>query len=270
MEASASSSMPRPISGSCSIGTPLVQRLMSSPFATGPEAKMLNVDGEGQLQTDILHPEDGLLSFRLDPMTNANHPGSPGGSILPGKPVMLVEEDRAAPFRARLEALPELSPTQFDLQIVGADGGTGVGRFQVFVAEEPPQALEDWQLFGVEQTWTGRSLTDVQTLRFEGRPGQAYYFNVRVADRAGNWTDLGLDPAVSTRIEGAPPSGTPSPPPSSVPATATVTLTPTATLTPTETRTSTETLPPTPDPTRPPNLSPGAFLPRLNSRSELP
>jgi hypothetical protein len=241
-------------------------------FATGPEATIYSLDAAGTLQQRRVAPEGGKHTVTLPGATNRNNPGSQS-SVMGGRPVILVERDTAAPFRAQVEALPPESGTRFDLTVSAADGGTGVGAYQVFAATAPPARVEDWQPVGGETAWPGAPLSASITVPFTGQPGRTYYFAARARDRAGNWSALPLAPQAQTRVAGVAPTAdaatptaprtatstliSPSPTRPPVPSTTpvpSITSTPSSTLTPSTTPTPSTTS------TRPPIVD-TAFLP---------
>lgn len=201
----------------------------SEIFATGPEATRYRLQADGSIVQDILPAQAGKYSLAVPGATNRNNPGS-GSSVMAGRPILLVERDTAAPFRALVQTLPEGSPPQFELVVDAADGGTGVGSFELFFAAGAAPALPaDWQRLGGTRPWTADPLSGQVRVAFSGQPGQSYHFAARAADRAGNWNPLPGAVQASTRIEGVLPtptsvSATPSASATMPPATASPTL----------------------------------------------
>ncbi|MCB9175641.1 MAG: hypothetical protein H6648_00670 [Caldilineae bacterium] len=215
-------------------------------FATGPEASIHALDADGALTSRQVAPVGGKHLLTLPGTTNRNNPGNQS-PVMAGRPLILVERDAYAPFRAQVQGLPERSADPgLDLVVDAADGGTGIGAYQVFVSEgwspgDPP----DWQPVGEARDWPADRLSGTAGWRFEGRPGRRYAFAARASDRAGNWSTLPGEPQAWTLVDGPGPSPEP---PSATPPTAPTPTSPSPTP-PTATR-----VPPSPTPTA---LGPG-------------
>jgi hypothetical protein len=194
-------------------------------YATGREGRLLALDEAGQVQTNAVQPDGGRYKLLLPGTTNRNNPGN-HGPVMAGRPVILVERDTYAPFRAEVLPLPETSPADVHLSVSAADGGTGVGTFRVWYSISPPSRPEDWQDHTAESTWPALPLAGAATLDFAAELGKTYYFAAQARDRAGNWTQLPNAAQARTRIAGAPgptaaptasASASPSPQPSTTP-----------------------------------------------------
>lgn len=235
-----------------------------SVYATGPEATVHRLDAAGMPIAEPMAPNGGQLTVTLPGATNRNNPGNQA-AVMAGRPVIIVERDTAAPFRAQVEALPPESPPAFDLNVAAADGGTGVAAFQVYFATTPPQSATDWTPLGDPRSWPASPLSGTASWSFRGEAGRSYYFAARARDRAGSWSALPATAQAQTRIAGVPvPTNTPAPA-TPEPATATPTLrtaTPTATRAP-MTPGSPTTAPATPEPS--PTPAPPTPLPTTPS-----
>lgn len=202
-------------------------------YGTGPEATVLELDAAGTVLRRTAVPTAGRHSLTLPGATNRNNPGNQS-AVMAGRPVMVVERDAVGPFRAQVEALPELSPPRLALTVSAADGGTGVGAFRVMVSRRPPESRDEWLPIGPEQAWPAAPLSGQASVEFVGQAGQSYHFAAQARDRAGNWSTLPLAPQASTRIEGTPqptePIPTVEPSPTGPPPTDTPVPEPTATI----------------------------------------
>jgi hypothetical protein len=217
---------------------------------TGPEATQLALGDDGSLVLTTVRPDGGKLRPTLPGATNRNNPGN-HSPVMAGRPVILVERDAYAPFRATVKPLPASSAASFDVTISAADGGTGVGAFRIFYATAAPTSAAAWQPLVAEQAWTANPLSGEVTVRLGLAAGRSYWFAAQARDRAGNWSVLPASAQASTAIPG------PTAPP------ATPTATPTRTATPTLAATALPTLRPWPTWTAgpPPPLPIHRFLP---------
>ena len=184
--------------------------------ATGREGSVVTIGPDGGVLTRVVRPEAGLYRLDLAGATNRNNPGN-HAAVMAGRPVMLVETDTVMPFRANVEALPAVSGTPLTLTVAAADGGTGVGAFQVFASTEPPDRQPQWRAVTPELDWPALPRGGQARVSFRGEPGRGYGFAARARDRAGNWTVLPHAPQAYTVVAGAaagsptaPPTGTPS------------------------------------------------------------
>ncbi len=215
--------------------------LVAEFFGTGPLARVI-APRDGEMVETSMTPVAGRLRIDLPAMTNRNDPGS-GGAVMAGHPIVVIETDTAAPFRAEIETLPERSATRFELVASAADGGTGVGAVRLLVSNHPPVSVDDWRFAGDVITWSADPLSGETEISFEGMPGETVYFALLAADRAGNWTSRPEAAQARTSIEGSAPTSrtpgaTPSPSapvpgPSVMPSETFVPPTPNASSTPT-------------------------------------
>jgi hypothetical protein len=200
--------------------------------ATGPEATVLSLGADGTVARTVAASSGARQRVTLPAATNRNSPGS-DAALMGGRPVMLVERDTYAPFRAEVVDLPPESPPHFALTISAADGGTGVGTFRVYVAEAPPAVPGDWHLFGGERSWTVLPRGGTVAVPFDGQTGRHYYFAATGRDRAGNWTVLPSEAQAVTHVGPTAQPGPGTPTPTSLPtATPGPSPTPTVTVTP--------------------------------------
>lgn len=246
-----------------------------SVYATGPEATVHRLDAAGMPVAEPMAPSGGQITVTLPGATNRNNPGNQS-AVMAGRPVIIVERDTAAPFRAQVEALPPESPPAFDLSVAAADGGTGVAAFQVFFATAPPPSAADWAPLGEPRSWPASPLSGTATWSFRGDPGRSYFFAARAQDRAGSWSALPAAAQAQTRISGLPlPTDTPAPA-TPEPATTTPTprtATPTSTPAPGTPGSPTPATPgsPTPAPATPePSPTPGQATPSWETPSPAP
>jgi hypothetical protein len=218
-------------------------------FATGTEATQLTLADDGGVVTTLVRPDGGKLRPLLPGATNRNNPGNQS-PVMAGRPVLLVERDVYAPFRALVKPLPEESGTTVNLSVSAADGGTGVGAFRVFVASAPPSSPSAWQPLVTERGWTASPLSGEMSATVTLSPGQSYWFAAQARDRAGNWSALPAAAQATTRVAGSAPSATTRPPAS-----------PTATRMPTATARTPATPWPTATAGTPPQLTVRRYLP---------
>jgi hypothetical protein len=248
-------------------------------FATGPAGTLWRLGPNGLVQSTALGPVGGRYSIALAGATNRNNPGNQA-AVMAGPPQILVERDTAAPFRSLVDALPERSPRSFELKVRAADGGTGVGSFELLGASGDCSAPVGWRIL-TSGPWTADPLAGDVAWRVEGLPGQRLCFAARAADRAGNWTAAPSAPQAVTMIEDGLPSATagasasttpsawpPTPPPSATAtaeASATATPGPGPTVTETAVSTPTVTAEPLATATRPSAMGPALYLPWLRA-----
>lgn len=248
-------------------------------FATGPAGTLWRLGPNGLVQSTALGPVGGRYSIALAGATNRNNPGNQA-AVMAGPPQILVERDTAAPFRSLVDALPERSPRSFELKVRAADGGTGVGSFELLGASGDCSAPVGWRIL-TSGPWTADPLAGDVAWRVEGLPGQRLCFAARAADRAGNWTAAPSAPQAVTMIEDGLPSATagasasttpsawpPTPPPSATAtaeARATATPGPGPTVTETAVSTPTVTAEPLATATRPSAMGPALYLPWLRA-----
>ena len=135
--------------------------------ATGRSGRLYELDSDGFVTWRDVAAEAGKYVVDLPGATNRNRPEAPL-PLMAGRPVILVERDIYAPFRARVDPLPETSPTRFELTVAAADGGTGVRAVRVLVAEEPPQGEDDWAVHADRVPWTARAVAGSVKVTFEG------------------------------------------------------------------------------------------------------
>ena len=176
-------------------------------FATGPEATIHTLGADGALVSRIAAPVGGKHLLTLPGTTNRNNPGNQS-PVMAGRPVILVERDAYAPFRSQVQSLPERSADpSLDLSVEAADGGTGLGAYQVFVSEGwTPGSTVDWLPAGEARGWPADPLSGSAAWRFEASPGRSYGFAARARDRAGNWSALPGEPQAWTLVDGPSPS----------------------------------------------------------------
>lgn len=230
-------------------------------FATGPAGTLWSLGPDGQAISQAVVPESGRYAIALAGATNRNNPGNQS-AVMAGLPKLLVERDTAAPFRASVDPLPEKSAGRVLLTLRAADGGTGIGRWELLGAEgEGCRAPVTWRRLA-EVAWTADPLAGEIPWAGDYEPGQAPCFALRAADRAGNWTLAPEAPQAQTLIDGAA-GGT-------AVATAVPTASPSPAPRPSVTDAAPATAQPTPSPWTPAvPVKPGAFLPLLGSPDAL-
>jgi hypothetical protein len=151
--------------------------------STGPVAQMLTLAEDG-VSVQEARPEDGDLHFVLPGATNRNDPS--GAALMAGLPTLLIESDTIPPFRADVAAPPDAGGTTFDAVVSGADGGTGVARYELYEAYGDPPAEESrWRLLK-SGDWPAPPLAGDVTIAVEARQTGWMHLAVRVWDRAGN------------------------------------------------------------------------------------
>lgn len=216
-------------------------------FSTGPSGTLWSIAADGRVSSQSIAPEAGRYTIALAGATNRNNPGNQS-SVMAGLPKILVERDTAAPFRALVDTLPETSPSRLALKLRAADGGTGVGRWELLGADgDACRSPTAWRRLA-EAAWTGDPLAGELAWEGDFPAGSAPCFALRAADRAGNWTRAPEAPQAQTRIVG----GVATPGPS-------------ATEVPSPTSAPTATSKPTPTPWTPSvPVRPGAYLPLLS------
>lgn len=173
--------------------------------ATGPSGVLYGLDASGNVTATSVEPTGGRHQVVLPGASNRNGPGN-GAAVLAGRPVILVERDEVPPFRARIEALPDLSPSRLALIVDAADGGTGIASTEVFAAELEAGGVPRWRTVTGDAPWTAAARGGRVEVPFEGRAGVRYGFAVTARDRAGNVTGLPDAPQATTRIQ-VPPRG---------------------------------------------------------------
>jgi hypothetical protein len=175
--------------------------------ATGPEATVFRLDEAGLPVEEAMAPTAGAYSVELPGATNRNNP--PGhGPLMAGRPVLLVERDTVAPFRAELTG-PSSASGEVALTVRAADGGTGVAAFQLLGSTTPPSDPSAWTRVGEPIAWTAEPVAGEMSTRYRGEPGSTVFLAVRVMDRAGNWTSAPAVAQVVVGFEGAAASPTP-------------------------------------------------------------
>jgi hypothetical protein len=150
---------------------------------TGPRARLVSTAG-GQIEEGEEIPVDGVYRLALPPATNRNNPGNQA-AVMGGEPVILIERDTYAPWRAIIEPLPDVSAPEISLAVSAADGGTGLGAVSVWFAEADPAR---WAEYLSDIPWSQAPLAGTQTVSFPGEDGRTYLFAAQARDRAGNIT----------------------------------------------------------------------------------
>jgi hypothetical protein len=174
-------------------GSPVVTQVS----AVGTQAMALDQEGSAQ----PMSPANGAYTVMLPAATNRNLPDHIT-YMIGGRPLILVERDTTPPA-VSVQSLPTYSPASISLSWQGADEGSGVVSYDVFVSVDGGPML----------LWLQAAQATSAT--YTGVPGHSYGFAIRGTDRAGNTGATPRTPQVETVV--ALPGATVTPAPTATP-----------------------------------------------------
>jgi len=167
--------------------------------ATGDTAQLYWIESTESLsgttglsRTLTLTPTNGLYTLTLPAATNQNgaQPKTPSYQI-GGQPYLMVERDTQPP-RTHVQPLQPSSPPNFLIQWQGADNGSGISGYDVYVSEDN-EPLKQWL-----------ADTAFNEAKYSGRVNHSYSFAIRARDQAGNEEPLPTHAQVTTQIASGP------------------------------------------------------------------